>query len=507
MTDAAADVAGTSTGSSPGNSSTTGLPPAAADSLMRVVTGARWFAGKGRRPELRSFTPLPWLNHPPSAGTHAEGPDADEVPRVRLAVLEVAYPDEAGAPGDGAADAPAPGVEHYQLALAHRHHRPPAGVSSATELYVDGDTVVYDATQDVGGARVLLQALLAGTSVGDESGGVRFHLRDTAALTPDLEPRVFRGQQSNTSVMFGDVAMLKLFRRLELGRNLDIQVHAALNDAGMTDVARLFGSVEATWTRDGEVLGADLAMCVEKLADAVDGWDLALASLEAETGGTAREHGSPAGSDTGFAVHAEALGRALAEVHEALRTAFGTAAQAGSDVAATMTQRLAAARAIAPALAPYADGLRARFDALAATELDAQRVHGDFHLGQTLHTPSGWKIIDFEGEPAKTLAERVAPDSVWRDVAGMMRSFDYAAASVPGDAAGAWRDGCRDAFLSGYTGGRGLAPDDAGLLAAYEADKAVYEVVYEVRNRPDWVGIPLAAVATLAAPTPGATGR
>ena len=125
-------------------------------------------------------------------------------------------------------------------------------------------------------------------------------------------------------------------------------------------------------------------------------------------------------------------------------------------------------------------------------------MHGDFHLGQTLHTPSGWKIIDFEGEPAKNLAERVAPDSVWRDVAGMMRSFDYAAASVPGDAAGAWRDGCRAAFLDGYTDGRGLGADDAGLLAAYEADKAVYEVVYEVRNRPDWVGIPLGAVATLA---------
>ncbi|GAA3554660.1 phosphotransferase [Microlunatus spumicola] len=505
MTAAAADVAG------PPEGSPTGLPPAAAASLMHVVTGARWFAGKGRRPELRSFTPLPWLNDPPPPGDAAGAADEtdgadEEVPRVRLAVLEVAYPDETGAPGDGAADAPTPGVEHYQLALAHRHHRLPAGLSGATELYVDGGTVVYDATQDVGGARVLLQALLAGTSVGDEQGGVRFHLRDAAALTPDLEPQVFRGQQSNTSVMFGDVAMLKLFRRLELGRNLDIQVHEALNDAGMTDVARLFGSVEATWTRDGEVLGADLAMCVEKLADAVDGWDLALASLESETRGAAREHGSPEGSDVGFATHAEALGRALAEVHEALRTAFGTATQAGSDVAATMTQRLAAARAVAPALAPYADGLRARFGALAGTELDAQRVHGDFHLGQTLHTPSGWKIIDFEGEPAKTMAERVAPDSVWRDVAGMMRSFDYAAASVPGEASGAWRDGCRDAFLSGYTGGRGLGADDAGLLAAYEADKAVYEVVYEVRNRPDWVGIPLGAVATLAAPPSGTTG-
>lgn len=454
-----------------------GLSPAAADSLMRVVTSARWFAGKGRRVELRSFTPLPWLNDPGTSTSTSTSTDTpiEEVPRVRLAVLEVGYPDETG-------------IEHYQVALAHRHDRVGAGVSAAaTELYVDDASVVYDATQDVAGARVLLQTLLAGAEVGSEVGSVRFHLRDAAALTPDLVPQLFRGQQSNTSVMFGEVAMLKLFRRLELGRNLDIQVHGALNDAGMTDVARLYGSIEATWTRDGEVLGADLAMCVEKLADAVDGWDLALTTLASGT--------------DGFAEHAHALGRALAEVHEALRTAFGTTGQAGSAVAAVMMQRLDAAATTAPALAPYAPGLRERFAALADADLDAQRVHGDFHLGQTLHTPSGWKIIDFEGEPAKSLAERVAPDSVWRDVAGMTRSFDYAAASAPGESADAWRDACRASFLDGYTGDRGLGADDAGLLAAYEADKAVYEVVYEVRNRPDWVDIPLGAIAMLAAPT------
>ena len=483
----------------------TGLPPAAAESLMRVVTAARWFAGKGRRAELRSFTPLPWLNDPSDAGPVGTAAGAsEEVPRVRLAVIEVAYPDETT------------GVEHYQLALAHRRRRVPVGTSAGTELYADDGSVVYDATSDVGGARVLLQSLLAGAEVASETGSVemgagaerppapaassvRFDLRDASGLTADLEPQVFRGQQSNTSVMFGDVAMLKLFRRLELGRNLDIQVHAALNDAGTTDVARLFGSVEATWSSRGQVLGADLAMCVEKLADAVDGWDLALAALSAETRGARPGDGPGAEVGRGFAAHASALGRALAEVHEALRAAFGTSSQSGATVAATMTQRLDRAAAVAPALLPYVDGLRERFAALRDAELDAQRVHGDFHLGQTLHTPSGWKIIDFEGEPAKNLAERVAPDSVWRDVAGMLRSFDYAAASVPGDATGAWRDGCRDAFLDGYADGRGLGAADAGLLAAYEADKAVYEVVYEVRNRPDWVGIPLAAVATLAA--------
>jgi maltokinase len=458
-----------------------GLAPEAADSLLRAVTGARWFAGKGRRAELRSLTPLPWLDAAPAG------------PRVRLAVLEVGYPEESG-------------VEHYQLALAYRPASQDAG--GTVELFRDGDSRVTDATQDPDAARVLLRALLAGRDVGDETGSghagagaerppapvassVRFHRTEDSALTPDLEPRVFRGEQSNTSVIFGDVAILKLFRRLELGRNLDIQVHAALNEAGTADVARLFGWAEATWTRDGGVLGADLFMCVEKLPDAVDGWDLALRSLR---DGTAS-----------FAGDAEALGRALAEIHAALRGAFGTTAQPGASVSAVMAARLEAALAVAPALEPYARGLRARFAGLERSELDAQRVHGDFHLGQTLHTPSGWKIIDFEGEPAKTLPERVAPDSVWRDVAGMMRSFDYAAASVPGPDSAAWRDGCREAFLAGYTDGRGLDADDAGLLASYEADKAVYEVVYEVRNRPDWVGIPLGAVAALAQETTGTT--
>jgi maltokinase len=161
-----------------------------------------------------------------------------------------------------------------------------------------------------------------------------------------------------------------------------------------------------------------------------------------------------------------------------------------------MKERLDVAVRIAPALREHVDGLTRCFDALAETQLSTQRVHGDFHLGQTLHTPSGWKIIDFEGEPVKSLAERSEPDSVWRDIAGMLRSFDYAAASVPGPTSRQWAETCRTAFLDGYTGGPLSAADEAALQA-YVADKAVYEVVYEVRNRPDWVNIPLAAVAAI----------
>jgi maltokinase len=253
-------------------------------------------------------------------------------------------------------------------------------------------------------------------------------------------------------------------------------------------VARLFGWAEASWTRTDPATGetgtvsADLAMMVEKLAQATDGWDLALDALTA---------------GRSFTDEARALGAALAETHAALRTAFPTGRQPGSDVAQVMGDRLTAARGIAAQLEPYVEPLQQVFGALAGSDLDVQRVHGDFHLGQTLHTPGGWKIIDFEGEPVKTLAERAAPDSVWRDIAGMLRSFGYAAASVPGPDSEAWAAGCRQAFLEGYAGGE-LSGDDAATLRAYEADKAVYEVVYEVRNRPEWIAIPLGAVADLA---------
>jgi maltokinase len=223
-------------------------------------------------------------------------------------------------------------------------------------------------------------------------------------------------------------------------------------------------------------------MVVEMLSDAVDGWGLALDQVRA---------------GTSFASEAEALGKALAETHAALNQAFPTAEVPGAGIAATMKDRLQTAAAIAPAVRPYADGLARQFDELGATTLATQRVHGDFHLGQTLRTPDGWKIIDFEGEPAKTMAERVLPDSVWRDVAGMLRSFDYAAASVPGPDSAAWAQECRHAFLAGYAGDQ-LSQADASAVRAYEADKAIYEVIYEVRNRPDWVSIPLAAVAALA---------
>ena len=147
-------------------------------------------------------------------------------------------------------------------------------------------------------------------------------------------------------------------------------------------------------------------------------------------------------------------------------------------------------------------------------------MHGDFHLGQTLRTVKGWKIVDFEGEPAKPLSERVRPDLVWRDVAGMLRSFDYAAHAVEADVqvdadersqiafrATEWADRNTMAFLRGYTDSSGrtsdgtLSPEQDLILRAYIADKAVYEAVYEARNRPTWLPIPLGAIRRITQPT------
>ncbi len=451
--------------------------------LLNALTAARWFAGKGRRAQLSGHTTLGWLT------------EVEEWPAVRIEIVEVSYPpdedpDEAGLRAEPVEAKEMP-YELYQVPVSY--WPAPQSELGHAELArtVDPDlgrVVAYDAAQDPAACRILLRLLLDARRFREPDSEVRFTPTETEGVSATDQPQPFRGQQSNTSIMFGEVAMLKLFRRLELGRNLDIETHDALNKAGVRDVARLFGWIEGAWRHRGEDVRADFAMLVEKLVDAEDGWGLALQALT---------------DQRSFVSDAAQLGRALAEIHAALRDAFPTASGSGADTASVMAERFAVARAIAPALDAYADGVLAAFGALGAADFDVQRVHGDFHLGQTLRTPVGWKIIDFEGEPAKTLPERLAPDSVWRDIAGMLRSFDYAGASVPGPVAARWVADCRTAFLDAYTGGE-LDGTDAAVLRAYEVDKAVYEVVYEVRNRPDWVGIPLGAVAALVGATPTA---
>jgi maltokinase len=184
-------------------------------------------------------------------------------------------------------------------------------------------------------------------------------------------------------------------------------------------------------------------------------------------------------------------------------------AEENAATAKQMHERLDAALEVVPELAPYAEDLRSAYDALAALPagVPVQRIHGDFHLGQVLRTDAGWVLIDFEGEPARPLSERVALMSPLRDVAGMLRSFDYAAQHLLAEQptvpaleyrAGEWAQRNRDAFCAGYAHAAGRDPrEDGVLLRAFELDKAVYEVVYEARNRPTWLPIPLGSIERL----------
>lgn len=442
---------------------------AALEALQDFVLQARWFGGKGRDGQLGGLEqPADWIVAP-----------GGSAPAVRPEYVTVIYPDDSH--------------EYYQLLVSYRPE-PVDGclIGPAMEPELG---YAHDAPRDPEAMRAVLAAIMAGsqaTHVWAES------LPDGAKLRGDLEPRVFGGEQSNTNVLLGDVALMKIFRKLEVGPNLDIQMHDALGRARVSSAARLYGWVsgyltpfsEDGWT-DGaeapETQRVDLMMISELLRDAQDGWELAC---------------EQARQGKGFAENAAGLGTALAEVHTALADTFETSTLDGAAVAATMRQRLATAAAQAPALQSRTEQLSSVFQTLEAGKVKAQRVHGDFHLGQTLLTPSGWKIIDFEGEPMKSFAERQLPDSPLRDVAGMLRSFGYVT-SVFDEPTGAeaqqWLAEARTAFLDAYS--RHAGAIDPAALAAYEADKAVYEVVYETRNRPDWVEIPLSALEAIA---PGA---
>lgn len=442
---------------------TPGTP--SASPLWEHIRSARWFGGKGRSARLAALTALPWMREP---GTGLG---------LRTEIATIAFDDG--------------GVQYYQLLLAYRRPGSAPGALGQLEVADAGLSDVFDATRDPEAMRAWLASFVAGARGEQERTGFIHRPHADTPLDAGLEPRVFGGEQSNTSVMIGDVAMVKLFRRLELGRNLDIEVHEAFSHDEGVDAARLFGWSEAFWPAEGTdlnstVVAADLAMVVEQLRGARDAWDVALTACRD-------------GRD--FTAEAGRLGTALAGVHQALAAHFPTDTVPGAVVADTMRRRLAAARAQAPQLDAWADALDVLFAALEGRDLDVQRVHGDFHLGQVLITDNGPKIIDFEGEPLKTMAERVVPDSPWRDVAGLIRSFDYAAGTValenPTEAARArsWADACRQAFLSAYE--TQPSADHEAVCAAYIADKAIYEVVYEVRNRPTWAAIPLAAIADL----------
>lgn len=419
------------------------------DAWWKVIGAARWFGGKGLPGRVTALAPLPWLT---ASGT---------LPAVRPEVATIAY-------DDGRTD-------RYHLLTGYTT-APEAAVVTWVDDPVHGTLAVVDATADPGCMRALLTGLT-------DAGNPAMEWLDSTAIDPAAPTRVWPGEQSNTTVCVGDDRLFKVFRKLEPGRNLDVEVLAALNDSGSTP--RLFGTLVGDLPCDDPAgtARADLGMFVERVAGVRDGWQWAVERCASE-----RDITAEAGD----------LGVALKAVHRQLAEAFGTGAVEGDDLAAAMIGRLDAAVAEVPELGRFAAAARRSLGGLAGRRLATQRVHGDFHLGQTLRSADGWTIIDFEGEPLKPLAQRRLPDSVWRDVAGMLRSFDYvrgAHSDPTSPQARAWSSAARAAFLDGYCAG---SPPDAPVLDAYELEKAVYEVVYEARNRPNWVHIPLGAVHDLA---------
>jgi maltokinase len=337
-----------------------------------------------------------------------------------------------------------------------------------------------------------------------------------ARVAPDEAAEVARPlvvEQSNTSVVYDERLILKLFRRLHAEPNPDVEITDVLGARGFPHVVPQLAELRFE--------GMDLAVVRQYLLGSTDAWELAHTSLRDLL--NSRMPPEEAGAD--FSPEATTLGDVTARLHLELADAFGTqpadpaAWRAGADA---LLARLPAPGedggdlVDGPAVAALLDRL---FDV--ADPGPAFRVHGDLHLGQFLLADAGWFVLDFEGEPARPVVERLAASSPLRDVAGMVRSFHYAARTgvlergrrdvdpelvALGEA---WEARAVDAFWHGYQAVPGIdgllppaAEDRVALLGAFELDKAIYEVVYELAHRPDWAEIPASAVRRALAPTP-----
>jgi maltokinase len=384
----------------------------------------------------------------------------------------------------------------YQL-LVGRRRELPEHLEHARIGAADG-FVYYEAVHDTELMGVLLELIAADSWVGP----IHFAPEPGVELVPTQRARAVGAEQSNTSIVYGNEYILKLFRRVIAGPNPDLQLHRALRSVGSKHIARPLGAV----TDEFVVLG----MLQEFLPSAAEGWAMATASVR-DLMAEADLHAEEVGGD--FAGEAFRLGQSVAEVHADLRRALGSGREGPErlyEAVRAMHRRLDTVLADVPELAPYESPLRAVFEQArkANPVVDVQYIHGDLHLGQVLRTPTGWKLIDFEGEPAAPLAERNALRSPLRDVAGMLRSFDYAAQQMlvghPADhqlevRAQEWTARNREAFCDGYAEVCDDPRGQAALLRALELDKAVYEVAYEHGNRPDWLMVPLASIARITA--------
>lgn len=349
-------------------------------------------------------------------------------------------------------ESPALGHRHVVAQVHHGEHH------SLYQLLLDAADHDVLATS----ATALGQALATGTPAGFGQ------LHGSAAQLAGLEGRGHEGEQSNTSLIFGEEAVVKYFRKLEPGLNPDVELLRAISDC--PHIAPISGWVGA----DIEGTEYVLAMIQRFLPAAMDGWTYALGFTRI---------------DAPFAPESSLIGEATRSVHTALAAAFPVLEAPTADLVRELESRLAELVSRAPALAEFESAARAFYRSLDSGTVPIQRIHGDLHLGQVLRTEDSYVLIDFEGEPDRPIAQRRLPASPLRDLAGLLRSLDYAA--HVGEASPEWVESASVALLAGY----GVA--NSQLLDAYVLDKALYEVAYETDHRPEWVDIPLKAVQRL----------
>jgi maltokinase len=393
--------------------------------------------------------------------------------------------------------------ELYQLPLSFVA---PDEVGDREAIQRTEDWVALDAVADPELGRELLRAIDDERTIETEEGCARFVRVGTGGpLRHDAAVRPMGVEQSNSSIVFADETVLKVFRHLEPGINPELEMLRFLTEHGFKSIAPLQGYYEY----ESRSLHATLGVAQRFMAGAVGGWELALDRISTD----------PAA----FLISLGSLGQVTAALHNALASDNDDPAFAPEEpsqealalLVATLDEdidrvflRLPDDERVAPLMGRGQD-VREQISQRAQLGIGGRliRTHGDFHLGQTLHVPGGWLIIDFEGEPARPLFERRQKNSALRDVAGMLRSFAYAASAaaiqrslpVPGDFEGR----ARNTFLEHYLTEIDSALLPAGeaairnLLSIFELEKAVYELQYELDNRPDWLPIPVAGITRL----------
>ena len=437
--------------------------------LLEHVVGQRWFGAKSRDvAHARILESLVLRKEPPG---------------LILALVEIAFH---------------PGTHDlYQLPLGLR---PDEGFEGGIDRR--GGWAFYDALEDPDLVRSLVALMADGRRVESERGTLEFGALD-APHGRDVRP--LRVEQSNTSLVLDENLIFKVYRRLEAGINPELELLRFLTERGFANVPALAG----WYAYAGSPMDATLGVLQQFVRSESDGWDFALNSLAddperflAQTGRLGEVTGSlhtalasdPA--DPSFAAEepsAEALGLLVASVDEEIEQLFSS---------------LPETEALEP-IAGRGEEVREQLRQISNVGPFGRviRHHGDYHLGQVLWTGEDWVVIDFEGEPARALPERRRKRSPLRDVAGMLRSFAYAATAATltrgVEPPAGWEERARESFLEGYLGAVEptlLPPGREAverLLTVFELEKAVYELRYELDNRPDWVVIPVAGIVRL----------